>query len=408
MNQSRQTVEPLSFAQILALPSTEKEARGLLHTPQEIHQQPSTWLETFQILKSRQRDLQEFLRESGLGGVCNERVGVCLIGAGTSDHIGSSLTALLKNEWKCHVEAIPSTDLLTEMDEFIASAPASTRHLWISFSRSGDSFEGVTVIQNALEKYPLIRHLIVTCNKNSRMANEIARDKSNVFCLALDEKVNDLGLAMTGSFTNMVVAGHCLAHIFDLDEYQPILEALSQVGAERLPEIAELAEKTASIDYSRICFLGSGALKSVAKESALKVMELTAGHYSVMGESFLGLRHGPLSWLNHDSLVIGFLSNYADKLRIELGLLEELNKKGAAKNILAVMPQEDVNVSEYVDYKLILDIPEWLDDLYRPPVDVLFAQCLGLFASLRRRLKPDAPSADGKIQRVVSQIGFAG
>ncbi len=115
----------------------------------------------------------------------------------------------------------------------------------------------------------------------------------------------------------------------------------------------------------------------------MKVMELTAGHYSVMSESFLGLRHGPLSWLNHDYLVIGFLSNYADKLRIELGLLEELNKKGAAKNILAVLPQKDVNVSEYVDYKLILDIPEWLDDNYRPPVDVLFAQCLGLFASLR-------------------------
>jgi len=135
---------------------------------------------------------------------------------------------------------------------------------------------------------------------------------------------------------------------------------------------------------------------------------LTAGHYSVMSESFLGLRHGPLSWLNHDSLVIGFLSNDADKLRIELGLLEELNRKGAAKNILAVLPRQDVNVSEYVDYKLILDIPEWLDDNYRPPVDVLFAQCLGLFASLRRQLKPDAPSADGKIQRVVSQIGFAG
>ncbi|MBA2524938.1 MAG: tagatose-6-phosphate ketose isomerase, partial [Pyrinomonadaceae bacterium] len=120
------------------------------------------------------------------------------------------------------------------------------------------------------------------------------------------------------------------------------------------------------------------------------------------------LRHGPLSWLNHDSLVIGFLSNYADKLRIELGLLEELNKKRAAKSILAVLPQEHVNLSEYVDYKLILDIPEWLHDNYRPPVDVLFAQCLGLFASLRRQLKPDAPSADGKIQRVVSQIGFAG
>ncbi|MGH9962873.1 MAG: SIS domain-containing protein, partial [Pyrinomonadaceae bacterium] len=102
----KQTVEPLSFAEILALPSTEKEARGLLYTPREIHQQPKTWLETFQMLKSRQRGLQEFLRGSGLGGVSNEPVGVCLIGAGTSDHIGGSLTALLKRKWQCHVEAV--------------------------------------------------------------------------------------------------------------------------------------------------------------------------------------------------------------------------------------------------------------------------------------------------------------
>jgi tagatose-6-phosphate ketose/aldose isomerase len=133
-------------------------------------------------------------------------------------------------------------------------------------------------------------------------------------------------------------------------------------------------------------------------------MELTAGNYSVMSESFLGLRHGPLSWLNHDSLVVGFLSNDPEKQKIEIGLLQELKAKNAAKSILAVLPRENNTVSKYSDYQLVLNIPETLDDVYRPPIDILFAQCLGLFASLRRHLRPDAPSADGKIQRVVSQI----
>lgn len=400
-----QTTCLMLFAEILALPLAEKEARGLLHTPEEIRRQPVTWQETFQLVKARQNDLREYLKTAGLDGG-GEKLSVLLIGAGTSDYIGRALTALLKKEWRCQVEAVPSTDLMTELDEAMAAAPADTRHLWISFSRSGDSFEGVEVIQKALKKYPEIKHLVITCNENGKMATEIAAGRSNVFCLTLDKKVNDLGLAMTGSFTNMIVAGQALAHIFRLDAYQPVLEVLSQTGAEKLAIIAELAREIALIDCRRICFLGSGALKSVGAESALKVMELTAGHYSVMSESFLGLRHGPLSWLDQDSLVVGFLSSKAEKRRLELGLLEELNKKRAAANILAVLPQKDAAASKIANYEIVLDLPKWLDDNYRPPVAVLFAQCLGLFASLRRGLKPDAPSADGKIQRVVSEISF--
>jgi tagatose-6-phosphate ketose/aldose isomerase len=43
-------------------------------------------------------------------------------------------------------------------------------------------------------------------------------------------------------------------------------------------------------------------------------------------------------------------------------------------------------------------------DAYRQPVDALFGQLLGLFASLRQGLKPDAPSPNGAISRVVSEF----
>ena len=396
----------LTFERILNIPAPEKERRGLTYTPQEIKQQPSTWLETFQNLRALQTDLQTFLKDCGLNRAGNDRLIVTLIGAGTSDYIGRAVAALLRKEWRCHVQTAPSTDLITEMDGLVGSVPEGTRHLWISFSRSGDSFEGVNVIQNALQKYPDINHLIITCNASGQMANALADGRPNVFCIALDDKVNDRGLAMTSSFTNMVVAGQCLAHIWNIDAYQPILESLSAAEANVLPETAELACRIAEKNHSRICFLGSGSLKAVGDESALKVMELTAGHFSVMSESFLGLRHGPLSWLNHESLVVGFLSNDVEKVRFELGVLEELNKKSVAGNILAVLPQRNPAASDFADHELILNIPKCLDDKYRPPLDVLFAQCLGLFASLRRGLKPDAPSSDGKIQRVVSKITY--
>lgn len=406
MRQLHKSIELLSFREILALPAEIKKEYGLLHTPHEIHQQPETWQETFEIVKKNRTNLGNFLKKSGLSADDNENFVVWLIGAGTSDYIGRALVDLLKKQWRCHVEVIPSTDLLTEMDELINSVPANFQQLWISFSRSGDSFEGVKTIEKAVEKYPQINHLMITCNKESQMANGLSHRNANVFCLILDEKVNDLGLAMTSSFSNMIVAGQCLAHLDNLDDYELTLKQLIKTSQEKAEEIASLAAQTASLDLNRICFLGSGALKSVCVESALKVMELTAGYYSVMSESFLGLRHGPLSWLDEKSLVVAFLSNNAEKMKVELGLLEELKNKHAAAVILAIFPQEIEKWERYADKKLVLGISRSLNDLYRPPLDILFGQYLGLFASLRRNLKPDSPSADGKIQRVVSEISF--
>ncbi|HKX84943.1 MAG TPA: SIS domain-containing protein [Pyrinomonadaceae bacterium] len=402
-NFNRPPAESLTLSQILDLPIHEKEWRGLLHTPQEIFQQPDTWRQTVQTVENSRDKLRSFLRKSGLSDEDNGHLSVSLIGAGTSDYIGRALAGLIKKEWRCHAEATPSTDLLTEIDAVMAAAPAGTRHLWISFSRSGDSYEGVAVIERALKDYPEISHLIVTCNENGRMARELCPGATNAFCLTLDKRVNDLGLAMTSSFTNMVITGQAIAHIGDLDNYKAIVEQLADVGSEKLSDVARLSSELASLDLTRICFLGTGILTSVGAESALKVMELTAGHFSVMSESFLGLRHGPLSWLNDLTLVVAFLSGDKAKARLEMGLIEELKAKNTAGPILLISPNEVVGSP--ADFQLVWNLAEPVQDSYRPPLDVLFAQCFALFSSMRCGLKPDSPSADGKIQRVVSQIG---
>jgi tagatose-6-phosphate ketose/aldose isomerase len=45
-------------------------------------------------------------------------------------------------------------------------------------------------------------------------------------------------------------------------------------------------------------------------------------------------------------------------------------------------------------------------DDYRPAVDVIFGQLLGLFSSLRWNLRPDCPSPNGAISRVVQYVGI--
>ncbi len=120
-----------ALSELLILPESEKKTRGLIHTPAEIAQQPDTWQSTFDLFKKRRTQIKDFLAAAGIAGDPHVRPMVFLIGAGTSDYIGQSLAFLFRKMWQCEVTAVPSTDLLTHMDELIAP---ERKYLWISFS----------------------------------------------------------------------------------------------------------------------------------------------------------------------------------------------------------------------------------------------------------------------------------
>lgn len=387
------------LGRLLALSAGERVERGLVHTPSEIRQQPSTWRLTYEMVSAAAGGVREFLARAGLPAGEGARPSVYLVGAGTSDYIGRALASLLRREWRCEVQAVPSTDLLTEMDDYLIPGRA---YLWVSFSRSGDSSEGVAVIEAALERHPSVHHLIVTCNGAGRMAREFG-GRENVRLLVLDGAVNDRGLAMTSSFSNMVVAGQCLAHVNDLSPYGRVVEELAARAEGFLGAAADAAAGLAAGRFNKFCFLGTGALRAVAVESALKVVELTAGRVYTWSESFLGVRHGPLSAVDAETLVFGFLSNEERRRAYELDLLREVKGKGLAGRTVVVWPGQEPQSGKF-DTSLSLGLGQRFDDLYRPPLDVIFGQLLGLFSSLRQGLKPDTPSPEGAISRVVAGV----
>lgn len=382
-------------SKLLDLSTAERESLGVVHTLGEILQQPQTWRHTYEKLLDSSNQIEEFLNNAGLGAG-NRLLHVFLVGAGTSDYIGKSVCALLQREWQCDVQAIPSTDLLTNMDDYVLE---DRDYLWISFSRSGDSSEGVAVLQEALTRYPRIKHLIVTCNENGRMARSFGG--SNVFSFVLDDDVNDRGLAMTSSFSNMVIVAQALPHYRALGSYGPILESLAMCASSLLPRAMSICERIVYEGFSKLCFLGSGPLKGAAIESALKVLELTSGRVIGLSESFLGLRHGPLSVIDSETLVVGFLSSDARRRAFEVDLLNEIREKELTRKCLVVTPAD---VLPKFTNTLLFELPEAISDLYLPPLFVLVGQCLGLLASLREGLRPDEPSPHGAISRVVSHV----
>jgi tagatose-6-phosphate ketose/aldose isomerase len=392
-------MDPLSA--ILKLSRTERAARGLVHTPQEIFQQPNTWWRSYQKLLQLAPELEDFLKRAGVFNEPHLRPSVFLIGAGTSDYIGRSVATLLRRTWQCDVWAVPSTNLLTGWENHVR---AGESYVWVSFSRSGESSEGVALIELALARRPDIHHVIVCCNAEGRMARTV-NENGNVSRVILDDEVNDRGLAMTSSFSNMVVAGQCLAHVQDLAPYGVTLKAMIGAARKALPASAELAEQSVANGFTKICFLGTGALQGVAVESALKVLELTAGKIATFSESFLGVRHGPLSAIDEETLVVGFVSGDTRTRSYELDLLEEVREKKLAKSIVMTAPMIGLEEGKRLaEIGTVLPLELSTADCYRPPVDIFIGQLLGLFSSMKLGLMPDTPSPSGAISRVISKI----
>src|ERR1044071_9192582 len=356
---------------LLELSSAERESLGLVHTLREILQQPQTWRKTYQKVLRSSTELEEFLTRADVDAKCKTPLNVLLVGAGTSDYIGKSVCALLQKEWLCNVQAIPSTDLLTNMEDHLLP---DVDYLWISFSRSGDSSEGVAVLEEALAAHPRIKHLVVTCNANGKMARLGNRD--NVLSLVLDDAVNDRGLAMTSSFSNMVIAAQALAHIHTLSAYDRVIESIAISASLVLPSVASICERLVDEGFSRVCFLGTGPLKAAAIESGLKVMELTGGRIVALAESFLGLRHGPLSAVDQGTLVVGFLSASDRRRAFELDLIQEICDKKLTEKCLIVTP---IAAPASFKNQLCFELTEAISDLYLPPLFVLVGQLLGLF-----------------------------
>ena len=86
------------------------------------------------------------------------------------------------------------------------------------------------------------------------------------------------------------------------------------------PDIRALAQTK----KQRFVYLGSGPLEGLAQESALKLLELTAGEVVTYFDSPLGFRHGPKSVLDADTLAVVYLSTDPYTRRYDLDIVAEL------------------------------------------------------------------------------------
>ncbi|HUS04875.1 MAG TPA: hypothetical protein VMZ52_01160 [Bryobacteraceae bacterium] len=342
--------------------------RGTI-TRAEILQQPDLWPTTL-----------DRIRQSGIS-VLPRNVPVVITGAGSSAYAATAIAAA----WRGAL-AVPTTDLLLDPAPFFA-----TGGLLISLARSGDSPESVGVVKKVQRLFPAVEHLVITCNASGALART-----TGVQAIVLDPRTNDRSLVMTSSFSNLVLAGLCLQRP---DEIAQALPAICRRVGSQLPTAEEQAKALAVQPYPRVAVLASRALYGAASESALKLLEMTAGKTAAMAETFLGLRHGPMSFLRNDSLVVSFLSANSLHRKYEEDLVREVREKRLGQ-LLGIGPPE---YSQMFDDYAPAMAPE-LPDSLRTPFEIVYAQLLAYHMSLAAGLDPDNPSPGGVINRVVTGV----
>lgn len=374
------------------------EKIGALITTQEIKQQPMLWQEAFDNYKDQRQKIEQFIAtivETEKG----KKIRVIFTGAGTSAYVGDSITPYLNNKGnKANFifESIPTTNIVSTPNNYLQTEVPT---ILVSFARSGNSPESVATVKLAKQLVQNLYQLTITCAKEGQLAQEAAGDASNLLVL-MPEKSNDLGFAMTGSFTCMLLSALLIFDMSSIDEKKLFVQQAIQMGEEvitRETEIKKILE--GSID--RIAYLGSGSLAGLTREAQLKVLELTAGKIATIFDSSVGFRHGPKSFVNEKTLVFIFVTNDPYTRKYDVDIAEELKADNIAARIVTLDVEAKNNFSgQRFTYSKGTELP----DAYLVLPYVLFAQTIAIHSSLNVDNTPDTPSATGTVNRVVKGV----
>jgi tagatose-6-phosphate ketose/aldose isomerase len=378
----------------LGHPQTELETGGGIWTAREIVQQPAMWAQIEQQMRRAPGELRAFLDPL----LQRRDLRIVLTGAGSSAFIGECLAPALKRRTHLRVDAVATTDLVGSPDSWLEPAVPM---LLVSFARSGNSPESTAAVTLAEQGVPDCHHLIVTCNGEGDLYRQ-GRRLRNTHVVLLPEETNDRGFAMTSSFTGMILAASLA---FDLLR-QDRPEALSRWTAQVLEAQVPLLTKLANSGFERVVYLGSQEFKGLARESALKMLELSDGNIVALADTPLGFRHGPKTIVNRKTLVVMFLSNDPYARRYEMDLLRELHSDGVAARVVALYAG-DAPASEFAQVEGIA-LPDALDasNLGLCLPYAAFAQTLAFLQSLALGLRPDTPNARGVVNRVVQGVSI--
>lgn len=366
-------------------------------TVKEIYQQPATWEKTCRQIEEHKDEIQKFIDQV----ITQEDFDVILTGAGTSEFVGNALFPHLTGLLNYKVKSYGTTDIVATPEAYLSRTKPT---LLISFGRSGNSPESIGAVDAAESVCDNIYHLFVTCNKDGALSKR-AESTEHCYAINLTPETHDQSFAMTSSFSNMYLATYLCFHLNELDKVVAEVRKIAAAGQNFLDNQYSIPQTIVNeYDFNRIVYLGSNTLKGTSQESALKMLELTAGRVVTMYDTPLGFRHGPKSIIDDNTLTVVYLCDDAYTRQYEIDLIKEMSGQRKGNRIVAVMSKTDEAVAALVDYTVVFGLEENHENVQLGLDYILFAQTLAVLKSLSLSITPDNPCPTGEVNRVVKGV----
>ncbi len=372
---------------------------GATTTAREIAQQGDCWEKIPALLATTNPALKTRLHAA----LHDARATIAFSGAGTSAYVGDILAPAIQRHSRAHSLATASTDLVAQP---AGKLPRDAHGFLFAFARSGNSPESVASLEKAATIAPELVPVAVTCNDRGALAEHCRNGHG--YCCQMPPETHDESFVMTSSFSTMTLFTAALCREA-LDLPPPDFAALAVAQRHARDTYYTSPALDALARAARIIYLGSNALYGAARESALKILEMTAGKIPTMAETTLGFRHGPKSLINGETAVCFLISSDPYTQQYDRDLALEVLGDGNAAHVhiyapaafLARYPEIAASRAHVTAFDAALD---GQDDAALAPLYVQYAQLAGLRCALDAGISPDNPSPDGSVNRVVKGV----
>jgi len=301
------------------------------------------------ISKNIEKIVPKFLEKSEL---------VYFIGCGTSYYLALSASRFFTYKTGIETKALPGGEVTFKHFENVGRNNLNRTAVLIS--RSGESTEVVKAgeILNELN----IKTFGITLEENSSLV------KTSSESLILPIKEN--AIVMTKSFSSMLLSLQIISSFIagerDFKVYEKVIENVERI----IKDSEKLIHERDLLNGSHYVFLGLGMQEGLARESALKLEEMSLTKTEAYSK--FEYRHGPKSLVEKGVNIIIF----SEKDKEEDKLVEELKNYGG--NVIKIGDENsDLYISNDFPYDLSLRI--------------IFSQILGLHIAERKGLDVDRP-----------------
>lgn len=281
-----------------------------MHTPpatlEEIRSQTRAWAEAIEVVLARQAEVQELDWDRYDQAV--------FIGCGSTYYLSLSAAALFQSLTGKISRAFPSSELL--LHPSCAYPGAGRETLLVAISRSGLTTETLNAVQSFkagergklltvsnYEDSPLVQlgdlNFAIPSGRERSVAQTRSFASMYIACTALSALAGE-GVLLLPSLKQLIPAGERI-----LSSYERLVEAIGRNHA-----------------LQRMFFLGSGSLYGLACEASLKMKEMSLTPSEPF--HFMEFRHGPISMVDRNTLVVGLLSEQG--VEYEQAVLADVRK----------------------------------------------------------------------------------